>query len=199
MAVRFLAEIAAAFDTGDDASLAVTGSGELPSWFAVTHLAAASVGAAGLMLAHYAADGEAGPAVTVDRRLASLWFGWTLHPDGWQMPPTWDPVAGDYAAKDGWIRLHTNAPAHRAAALSVLGTAAERDDVARAVANWDAADLETAVVDAGGCAAEMRGLDAWARHPQGKAVAGEPLVAWSNRTANRSTAPGRSPGCGCST
>lgn len=180
MTVRFLAEIAAAFDTGHDAPLAVTGCGELPSWFAVTDLAAASVGAAGLMLARYAADGEAAPAVTVDRRLASLWFGWTLHPDGWQMPPTWDPVAGDYPAKDGWIRLHTNAPAHRAAALSVLGTAAERDDVACAVANWHAADLETAVVDAGGCAAEMRGLDDWAAHPQGKAVAAEPLVAWTD-------------------
>lgn len=181
--VRFLAEIAAAFDTGDNAPLAVTGSGELLSWFAVTDLAAASVGAAGLMLARYAADGDATPAVTVDRRLASLWFGWTLHPDGWQMPPTWDPVAGDYAAKDDWIRLHTNAPAHRAAALSVLGRAAERDAVARAVANWDAADLETAVVDAGGCAAEMRGLDEWAAHPQGAAVAAEPLVAWADHDA----------------
>ena len=146
MTLRFLAEIAAAFDADADAPLAVTGSGDLPSWFAVSDLAAASVGAAGLMLARYAADGDAIPAVSVDRRLASLWFGWTLHAQGWQVPPAWDPVAGDYPTKDGWIRLHTNAPAHRAAALSVLGTAAERDAVARAVAGWDATDLEAAVV-----------------------------------------------------
>ena len=181
MTLRFLAEIAAAFDADADAPLAVTGGGDLPSWFAVSDLAAASVGAAGLMLARYAADGDAIPAVTVDRRLASLWFGWTLHAQGWQVPPAWDPVAGDYPTKDGWIRLHTNAPAHRAAALSVLGTAAERDAVARAVAGWDATDLETAVVAAGGCAAEMRGTDDWATHPQGKAVAAEPLVAWTDQ------------------
>jgi hypothetical protein len=46
------------------------------------------------------------------------------------------------------------------------------------VATWEADDLEAAVVAAGGCAAAMRGLEAWATHPQGAAVAREPLVHW---------------------
>ncbi|MDJ0944925.1 MAG: CoA transferase [Kiloniellales bacterium] len=187
MTPRFLPEIETAFRDEAGAaspwSLSLSGTGELPSCFAVTDLAVASIGAAGLTLARYAAAGRAASAVSVDRRLASLWFGWTLHPEGWSLPPAWDPVAGDYPAKDGWIRLHTNAPAHRAAALSVLGVAAERSAVERAVAGWDAAALEAAVVEAGGCAAAMHSLEAWARHPQGRAVAREPLVAWAESAA----------------
>lgn len=185
MTLRFLAEIESAFDVGGASAprwcLSVSGDGELPSWFAVTDLAASSIGAAGLTLARYAADGADAPAVSVDRRLASLWFVWTLHPSGWSVAPPWDPLAGDYPAKDGWIRLHTNAPAHRAAALSVLGVEGERSAVEPAVAGWEADALEAAVVEAGGCAAVMRGLDGWTHHRQGRAVSREPLVAWQEQ------------------
>ncbi|MFP3458891.1 CoA transferase, partial [Psychrobacter sp. SIMBA_152] len=77
---------------------------------------------------------------------------------------------GDYATKDGWIRLHTNAPHHRAAAESVLGTCADRAAMASNVAQWASSGLEQAVVDAGGCAAEMRTWAQWQQHPQGVAV-----------------------------
>jgi hypothetical protein len=120
--------------------------------------------------------------VVVDRRLASWWFTMSLRPDGWALPPVWDPIAGDYAAADGWIRLHTNAPHHRAAAATVLGDATDRAAVAAAVAHWSAGDLEAAVVAAGGCAAAMRDADAWRAHPQGAAVATEPLIAWAAGT-----------------
>ena len=107
---------------GRDAPVNFTGAGELPSTFAVSDLAAASVAAAGIAVAEYLAafDGET-RAVTVDRRLASFWFQASLFPQGWNLPPIWDAVAGDYQAADGWIRLHTNAPYHRRAALGVLG------------------------------------------------------------------------------
>jgi len=73
-----------------------TGSGDLPSVFAVTDLATASVEAAYLAVAELvAARHGTRPVVTVDRRLASLWFGGSLRPEGWSLPPTWDPVAGD--------------------------------------------------------------------------------------------------------
>lgn len=153
--------------------LHVTGSGALPSAFAVSDLAAGSVGAAALALAEVA--GQSGP-VTVDRRLASFWFARSLQPEGWRVPDPWDPVAGDYAARDGWIRLHTNAPHHRAAAESVLGPQADRAGMAQAVSRWAKSELEAAILAAGGCAAEMRGLADWAAHPQGRAVAAEPLV-----------------------
>ncbi|GJD62719.1 CoA transferase [Methylobacterium frigidaeris] len=157
----------------------VTGAGALPSRYPVSDLAAASVAAAGLALAELVeARFRRRPGVTVDRRLAAFWFARSLHPQGWDLPPLWDPVAGDYRAADGWIRLHTNAPHHRDAALSVLGAPPERDAVAQAVARWRADDLENAVVAAGGCAAAMRSAGAWAAHPQGEAVAREPLIAW---------------------
>jgi crotonobetainyl-CoA:carnitine CoA-transferase CaiB-like acyl-CoA transferase len=95
------------------------------------------------------------------------------------MPNPWDPIAGDYKARDGWIRLHTNAPHHRAAALRVLGTPEERAAVIAAVEQWEADELEAAVVEAGGCAAVMRSLEEWAHHPQGQAIAAEPLIHWS--------------------
>lgn len=90
--------------------VAVTGRGALPSIYPVSDLAAASVAAAGLALAELV-EARFGrhPGVTVDRRLAAFWFARSLHPQGWELPPLWDPVAGDYPAADGWIRLHTNA------------------------------------------------------------------------------------------
>jgi crotonobetainyl-CoA:carnitine CoA-transferase CaiB-like acyl-CoA transferase len=118
------------------------------------------------------------PSVTVDRRLASLWYKRSAVPQGWEMPPAWDAIAGDYRCRDGWIKLHTNAPHHRAAALKVLDCPAERDAVAAAVARWEADDLETAIVAEGGVSATMRSATAWAEHPQGQAVAAEPLIDW---------------------
>jgi len=151
--------------------------GTLPSAFAVSDLAQASIGTAGAALARFIASGGGDePTVTVDRDLASAWFAWSLRPAGWSVPDAWDPVAGDYAGNDGWIRLHTNAPHHRAAALAVLGTPGERVAVADAVARWSVENLESAIVDAGGVAASMRPISEWDNHPQGMAVAREPLV-----------------------
>src|SRR5690606_23947800 len=102
----------------------------------------------------------------------------SLRPQGWQPPPARDPLAGDYRAADGWVRLHTNAPTHRQAALRVLGVSAAREEVAAAVARHPAEELEAAVHAAGGCAAALRTPQEWSRHEQGRAVAAEPLVAW---------------------
>ena len=178
-----------------ETALAITGAGSLPSCFAVSDLAVASVGIAGSKLARLAAANGAPPDVVIDRRLASLWFDMTLRPTGWQIPSPWDPVAGDYRTADGWIRLHTNAPHHRQAALSVLGHASDRKALEPLVAAWKAEELETAIVAAGGCAARMLSLESWAEHPQGMAVAKEPLIHWNDhgdgeRVERRST-PGR--------
>ena len=152
--------------------------GSLRSVFAVSDLAQSSVAAAGASLASLVALGTGGdpPDVTVDRDLASAWFRASIRPQGWDLPSAWDSVAGNYATDDGWVRLHTNAPHHRAAAMGVLGVPEGRAAVAAAVGSWSAEELETAVVAAGGAAAAMRSLDDWKRHPQGRAVADEPLV-----------------------
>ena len=157
-----------------------TSSGALPSAFAVTDLACASIAAAGQAVSELLQQHTGRlPNLEVDRRLASFWFATSIRPVGWSVPPLWDPVAGDYATQDGWIRLHTNAPHHRAAAESVLGTCADRAAMASKVAQWAKTDLEQAVVDAGGCAAEMRSWAQWQAHPQGLAVNAEPLIQFS--------------------
>ncbi|HWT68449.1 MAG TPA: CoA transferase [Pseudomonas sp.] len=162
-------------------SIPFTSSGALPSAFAVTDLACASIAAAGQATCELLQQ-QTGrlPALEVDRRLASFWFSSSIRPLGWSVPPLWDPVAGDYAAKDGWIRLHTNAPHHRTAAESVLGACADRAAMASKVAQWSKSDLEQAVVDAGGCAAEMRSWAQWQAHPQGQAVNAEALIQFSH-------------------
>ena len=191
---HFLAQLWAGAG-GDPAWLAnvqATGDERMPSAFLATDFAAAAVGTAGLALAEWRAarSGESvdtASAVSVDRRLASLWFTVSVDPIGWDLPPSWDAVAGDYRTKDGWIRLHTNAAHHRAAAMAVLGVTdtagdpADRARVAAAVATWSADDLESAVVERGGCAATMRSVAQWAVHPQGQSVANEPLLHWHAR------------------
>ncbi|MFN8023426.1 MAG: CoA transferase [Acidimicrobiales bacterium] len=180
----------------DPAAVAFTGEGVLPSAFRVTDLAAAStawVGHEAVRLAELL-GGPADVPVVVDRRLASWWFASSLVPDGWTLPSPWDDLAGDYETADGgWVKLHTNAPHHRRAALSVLDGATDRTAVAAAVAARTADEVERAVVGAGGCAAALRSAADWARHPQGAAVRAEPLVATRTTAACGRPAPSSPP------
>lgn len=145
------------------------------SAYPVSELAAASIALAAQATA--ALTGNTAK-LRLDVRLASRCFQHTFRPVNRPLPPAWDAFAGDYQTADGWIRLHTNAPHHRQAMERVLGKQPDRAALARVVAGWQKQTLEQAVVDAGGCAAEMRSLDAWRQHPQGKSVALEPLIAW---------------------
>jgi hypothetical protein len=160
------------------ANVRISDTGNLPSVFAVSDFATAAIAAAAAAVAELvAARSGSAPQVVVSRRLSSLWFGWSIRPDGWAPAAAWDPIAGDYQTADGWIRLHTNAPHHRDAALSVLGVSADKFAVSRAVADWKADALETAVVENKGCAAAMRSMAQWAAHAQGARAASEPLLA----------------------
>lgn len=184
MANPFIRKINAALGLGDGPAPHVveTGVAELPSCFAVTDLAVATMRAAATQFALLTGARE----VVIDRRLASLWFDMTLRPQGWDLPNPWDPIAGVYQASDGWIRLHTNAPHHREAALRVLDCAADRQAVAAAVSVWQKSQLEGAVVAECGAAAAMHSRDEWAAHPQGQAVGNDPLIAWSEVAETRS-------------
>ncbi len=165
----------------------------LPSVVDVTALAAASVAAATAAVADLLAArrGEARRAVRVDRRHAIAAFRSEryLTSIGWEIPPPWDPIAGDYRARDGCIRLHTNYASHRAAALAALGVPCERARVEAAVAERGVEELEDAVVAGGGAAAAMRSAAAWAAHPQGEAVAREPAIAVEIAPARASSRP----------
>jgi crotonobetainyl-CoA:carnitine CoA-transferase CaiB-like acyl-CoA transferase len=158
-------------------SVSFVGDGALSSVYPVTDFASAAIATAALsVLELLERQGGKPQRAAIDRRLSSLWFGLSIRPIGWKLPPIWDPLAGDYRTRDGWIRLHTNASHHRAAAERVLGVHADKDGMSRAVARWPKGDLENAVVEAGGCAAEMRTGAEWTEHPQGSAVAAEPLA-----------------------
>lgn len=143
--------------------------------FAVTELASHSIAAAGLALSNYIGCSDAD--IQVDQHLSYLWFKSSARPQGWSLPNVWDDLAGDYRTSDGWIRLHTNAPHHRKAVCDLLGNL-DRAEMIRKVKTWSAVELENSVVQRGGAAAEMMDMQRWAQHPQGQAVAQEPLMSW---------------------
>ncbi|WP_288448531.1 CoA transferase [uncultured Pseudomonas sp.] len=174
-----LGELVTALDlsAAQAANLQVRGNDSLASCFPVSDLATAAIGVAGLAAADLLAEGAPGLPVQVDRHLAGAWFKTSLRPLGWELPAVWDPITGDYRTRDGWLRLHANAPHHRERALAVLGCANSHDAVAQAMAGGSGEDLETAIVAAGGCAAKLRTQAEWQAHPQGQAVGAEPLIA----------------------
>ena len=177
------------------ASVSVSGPRTvLPSVFDVTGLATASVAAATLAAAEYHAARNAAPVapVRVDSRAACVAFAaeGLFTPDGWQLPDIWDPVAGNYQARDGWIRLHTNYAYHRAA-VSRLLQADDRASVEAAVSRWAAADLEAAVVAAGGCAAVMHDRKSWLASAPGAASAAAPALETVRRPRPAVTGAGR--------
>ena len=166
----------------------------MESCYPVRSFAAASVGTAGSAIAELATTLAGTPvSATADPTLSRAWFAGSFLPAGWEIPSPWDALSRDYPCADGWIRLHTNAPHHRSAALAVLGLPADADaeTAAPAVRPWKGEELEEAVVEAGGCAARMLTAEQWLSHPQGQAVAQEPLVGWSRR---QPAAPVRSAG-----
>ncbi|MCC3297786.1 CoA transferase [Arthrobacter caoxuetaonis] len=158
----------------------------MESCYPVRSFAAASVAAAGSAVAELASRISGLPVYAEALPdLSRAWFGGSFRPAGWEVPPPWDPLSRDYPCTDGWVRLHTNAPHHRRAALAVLGLPADAgpETAAVAVSAWKGGELEEAVVEAGGCAARLRTVEQWQAHPQGQAVRAEPLIGWTRRAA----------------
>jgi CoA-transferase family III len=167
----------------------------LPSVCDVTGFATAVVAAATSAAArvHAMRNETVVGGVRVDRRAASAAFisEVLFTPDGWERPAVWDPIAGDYLAADGWLRLHTNYRYHRAAAEKVLGGgcgggggwSGDRAAVADEVRRWTATELESAIVDVGGCAAAMHDRAVWIASPAGAACTTEPVSRIETRPA----------------
>ncbi|WP_037571087.1 CoA transferase [Phaeacidiphilus oryzae] len=84
------------------------------------------------------------------------------------------PLSKFWPAADGWVRTHANYPHHQQRLLKALGTDAE--GLGSAIAGRPAAEVEEMVCDGGGLAFAVRTEAEWAAHPQGRAVAAEPLV-----------------------
>ena len=156
----------------------------LSSAFDVTGLASGAVavatGAAADLLA--ARQRTSARAVRVDSRAACAAYQAEslFAPQGWTLPPLWDPIAGNYRTSDGWIRLHTNYAVHREAVERVLG-AHDRDSVQAVVASLSGVDVERAVVEAGGAAAVMHTRADWLASPAGTATATVPTFDITDR------------------
>ena len=162
--------------------VAFTGSCDpvLRTPFRIGVAGAATVAASGLAAAALW-EGRTGrrQKVSVDLRqaTASLRSGTYMKLGDGNLSHARHGIMGVYPTKDGrWSYLHCNFPNHRAAALSVLGVAEDRDAVTRAVATWNAADLEEAIIAARGAGGMVRTRAEWARHPQAAAVASLPLL-----------------------
>ncbi|HJU20041.1 MAG TPA: CoA transferase [Stellaceae bacterium] len=116
-------------------------------------------------------------AVDLRQAVASLRSGHYLKVNGAKVRNERNPVMGMYPARNGrWSYIHANFPNHRAAALRVLGCEERHEAVRRAVANWDALELEEAIIAAGGAGGMVRSMAEWAQHPQAAAIASLPLL-----------------------
>ena len=115
-------------------------------------------------------------SVNVRHAALSLRSARYLRIDGKPLPSVWDPLSGFYPVRDGWISIHCNFPNHRDAAMKVLQSPPERKEAERKSAAWNGEALEDAIHAAAGCAGLVRTAEDWQRHPQAKAVAGQPLI-----------------------
>src|SRR4051794_20355463 len=163
-------------------SVEFTGGGDpvLPTPFRIGETAAAALAATGLAVSdlwELRTGRKQQVAVDLRQAAASLRSGHYLVMDGAEVSTERNPVMGVYPAKNGrWSYIHANFPNHRAAALSVLGCEENKDAVRRAVANWDALELEEAILAAKGAGGMVRSMAEWAKHPQAAAIASLPLL-----------------------
>ena len=152
----------------------------LPTPFRIGDTSAAALAAVGLAVSDlWALRTGRRQELAVDTRqaTASLRSGHYLKMDGAHVSTERNTVMGVYPAKNGrWSYLHCNFPNHRAAALSVLGVPEDREAVRKAVAQWDALELEEAIIAAKGAGGMVRTMDEWAKHPQAAAIASLPLM-----------------------
>ncbi|NDL63001.1 CoA transferase [Acerihabitans arboris] len=158
----------------------LTGADPLfPSSFRVGAAAQSAIAAAALAaceLGH--ARGAARQRVAVDMAHAAVECSGWFSLDG-RVPGPWDHFSGLYRCRDGHVRIHANFAHHREGALFLLGldpANATRADAERALSAWDAFDYEQASAGRGLVAAALRRFDQWDDTPQGRAVAGQPLL-----------------------
>jgi len=152
----------------------------LPTPFRIGAAGAAALAATGLAAAdlwEVRTGRRQEVAVDLRQAVASLRSGHYLQVNGAKVRSERNPVMGMYPAKNGrWSYIHANFPNHRAAALRVLGCEENREAVRQAVAQWDALELEEAIIAAGGAGGMVRNMADWAQHPQAAAIASLPLM-----------------------
>lgn len=179
-----------------------TGVGNMSCPFPVMDLAAAAFATAGAAVSSLLdVVGDREHEVRVDRRQATTWFDFPLAPTRFLDAPLEHGInglisstrgTGNHAwmtefetADGGWLRLNSTYPGLRARMAEALGLSepVSPADVQAAISRLTAEDAEERLVSAGAAAAIARSLEEWARHPQGVAVADEPLAAITDTLA----------------
>src|SRR5690242_2654430 len=152
----------------------------LPTPFRIGAAGAAALAATGLAAAdlwELRTGRRQEVAVDLRQAVASLRSGHYMRMNGATVSTERNKVMGVYPARNGrWSYIHANFPNHREAALKVLGVPEDRDAVRRAVATWDALELEEAIIEAKGAGGMARSMAEWAQHPQAAAIASLPLM-----------------------
>jgi crotonobetainyl-CoA:carnitine CoA-transferase CaiB-like acyl-CoA transferase len=153
----------------------------VPTPFKVGVAGAATIAAAGLAAAQLweqRTGRKQKVAVDVRQATASMRSGTYMKLGDGALSHARNSIMGTYPTKDGrWSYLHCNFPNHRAVALKVLGVAEEdRAAVAKAVAGWNAIDLEEAIIANKGAGGMVRSAEEWKSHPQAAAIASLPLL-----------------------
>jgi len=162
-------------------ALAVLGTDPvLPTRFRIGEAAAAVLAAQAVAAADlWCRRGGAAQAIEVDVRAAAaslVSFAWSQI-DGVSLRRGAPATVALYRSGDGgWVHLHGGFPHLHAGTLALLECRDDAGAIARAVAGWDAQELEDALAARGLCGARLRSAAEWTAHPQGQALARAPLI-----------------------
>jgi crotonobetainyl-CoA:carnitine CoA-transferase CaiB-like acyl-CoA transferase len=188
------------------------GDGALPSPFAVTDFAAATIAAAGAAVGELLEASGAEPSVIdVDRVLSSGWFHIFPMPPSRTLPgyqqrepvsktSPWmsgklSPWLTEFETADSrWLRIQATFPSMTKQLTKTLGTREDVSEVAAAIGKYPGEEIEQQLVDARVTVALSRTIDEWLTHPAGRAAHAEPIVHVQASAADGSSwepAPGR--------
>ena len=82
-----------------------------------------------------------------------------------------------FETRDGRFATPTGLyPHHYHGVLNVLGASPSEESITAAIKTWNAADLDDEIADAGLVMGIHRTTEEWAEHPEGKHLAGTPLI-----------------------
>jgi len=177
---RLWADAGGASDTLDGLRLDLRGP-LYPSVMRIEEMATITTAATGLGAAQFAQlRGMAQQQVSVDSRHAQAAFSSERYQrlDGESVNDE-SRLQAYYETKDGhWVQLHTGFAHHRAGHLQLLKCDADADStqVAAAISQWRAQQLEDAMAERMLPGVKMRSREQWSASSQGQAVAQLPLL-----------------------
>ncbi|KAH7100751.1 CoA-transferase family III [Auriculariales sp. MPI-PUGE-AT-0066] len=157
--------------------LQLPGRDPFPSSFNLGDAAQASIGCcaltASLILSHRTSIGSTPARVSVSAEDAAAEFrSEQLATLGGKVGEAWDVLAGQYRARDGWVRPHTNWQHHKYGVLDLLGLQkdASRDQVATAFRTQGANEFAEKAMEQGLVCTALRSFDEWDATAQGQAA-----------------------------